>query len=114
MNQLIGSGSNPFSRSLLTAIGLIGLALASAQAVTPAPDGGYANQNTAEGTSALFSLTTGVGNTALGFQALYFDNIQSYNTAVGVRALRSNGTDGNTAIGWQALYKNSKERSSGR
>jgi rhamnogalacturonyl hydrolase YesR len=64
------------------------LALASAQAVTPAPDGGYANQNTAEGTSALFSLTTGVGNTALGFQALYFDNIQSYNTAVGVRALR--------------------------
>ena len=31
------------------------------QAVSPAPDGGYANFNTAEGTDALFSLTTGVG-----------------------------------------------------
>ena len=36
----------------------------SIPAVSPAPDGGYPNSNTAEGTDALFNLTTGVGNTA--------------------------------------------------
>ena len=34
------------------------------QAVNPPPDGGYGNQNTAEGTDALFSLTSGVWNVA--------------------------------------------------
>src|SRR5215469_17996032 len=54
-----------------------------AQAVVPAPDGGYPGGNTAEGSSALLSLTSG-----------------TYNTAVGVLSLRSN-TDGqfNTATG---------------
>ena len=37
-----------------------------AQALTPAPDGGYPNQNTAEGDDALFSLTTGSRNAAVG------------------------------------------------
>src|SRR5436189_5199753 len=41
----------------------------NAQAVVPPPDGGYARGNTAEGTQALFSLTTGANNTALGYQA---------------------------------------------
>src|SRR5205814_2838606 len=56
---------------------LITLALACfalspiARAVSPAPDGGYANFNTAEGQDALFSLTTGGFNTANGFNALY-------------------------------------------
>ena len=36
----------------------------SIPAVSPATDGGYPNNNTAEGTDALFNLTTGVGNTA--------------------------------------------------
>lgn len=45
-------------------------------AVTPAPDGGYANGNTAEGTNALFSLTTGGGNTASGYTALIFNTIR--------------------------------------
>ena len=35
----------------------------SIPAVSPATDGGYPNNNTAEGTDALFNLTTGVGNT---------------------------------------------------
>ena len=41
-----------------------------AQAVSPPPDGGYANFNTAEGTFSLLSLTTGSGNTAVGGRAL--------------------------------------------
>jgi hypothetical protein len=42
-----------------------------ARAVVPAPDGGYPNGNTAEGTDALFSLTTDAENTAMGFDVLY-------------------------------------------
>ena len=39
-------------------------------AVSPAPDGGYPGNNTAEGTSALSSLTSGISNSAVGFEAL--------------------------------------------
>lgn len=38
----------------------------TARAVDPPPDGGYPGDNTAEGTDALFSLTGGTENTALG------------------------------------------------
>jgi hypothetical protein len=41
-----------------------------AQAVIPAPDGGYPGGNTAEGQTALFSLTSGTYNTAVGFSSL--------------------------------------------
>jgi len=44
--------------------------LPTAQAVSPPPDGGYAGNNTAEGTNALFKLTTGTSNTATGAFAL--------------------------------------------
>src|SRR5213592_950707 len=44
-----------------------------AQAVDPPPDGGYPNGNTAEGDNALFSLTTGSSNTAIGNSALFDD-----------------------------------------
>ena len=37
-----------------------------AQAVVPAPDGGYPGGNTAEGQNALFNLSTGGFNTAKG------------------------------------------------
>jgi hypothetical protein len=36
----------------------------------PPPDGGYPNGNTAEGDFALFNLSSGSQNTALGFAAL--------------------------------------------
>ena len=95
--------------SLLIALALACFALSPpiALAVTPPPDGGYANLNTAEGDFALFSLTTGTENTALGFQALYSDTDGSLNTATGRFALLTN-TEGseNTAVGASALKLN--------
>jgi uncharacterized coiled-coil protein SlyX len=73
----------------------------------PFPDGGYPGFNTAEGDSALQSLTTGFYNTAIGFEALSFNTRGYYNTAVGYHALLSNTTGGgNTANGVYALYYN--------
>jgi trimeric autotransporter adhesin len=78
-----------------------------AQAVVPPPDGGYANENTAEGTQALFSLTTGSDNTATGFQALYSNTEGVKNVAIGAKALLFNTTgNGNTANGRAALQSN--------
>ena len=48
-----------------------------AQAVIPAPDGGYPGGNTAEGQAALLSLTTGGFNTAVGFLSLRSDTTGS-------------------------------------
>ncbi len=78
-----------------------------ARAVDPPPDGGYSGQNTAEGTNALFSLTTGTGNTAIGFEALFSNTIGSENTANGGGALFHNMTGNfNTAMGVAALDTN--------
>ncbi|HET6974915.1 MAG TPA: tail fiber domain-containing protein [Pyrinomonadaceae bacterium] len=78
-----------------------------AQAVVPAPDGGYPGANTAEGDFALFSLTTGASNTATGFAALGSNTTGSQNTATGVFALISNTTGfQNAATGFQALFSN--------
>jgi hypothetical protein len=75
----------------------------SVRAVVPPPDGGYPDGNTAEGESALFSLTTGRYNTAVGFLSLRSDSGGSFNTAVGAGTLLSNGGDQNTATGAGAL-----------
>src|SRR5215471_11022685 len=64
----------------------------TARAVNPAPDGGYANDNTAEGTDALKSLTSGSYNTAIGSEALFSDKTGTFNTAIGSEALISNTT----------------------
>src|SRR6478672_13832571 len=76
-------------------------------AVVPAPDGGYPGNNTAEGTNALFSLTSGIDNTALGFEALFRNTTGNFNTAEGFGALFNNtsGTQ-NTATGVNALISN--------
>jgi hypothetical protein len=76
------------------------------QAVSPLPDGGYPNFTTAEGDNALVSLTTGAGNTAVGWFAVASDSTGSYNTAVGAGALNLNTADLNTAVGAAALLFN--------
>ena len=75
--------------------------------LSPPPDGGYAGDNTAEGTDALFSLTTGTENTAIGFDALFSNTTGDSNTATGSQALLSNTTGvRNTADGFAALQTN--------
>ena len=78
-----------------------------AQAVSPPPDGGYPNENTAEGNGALFSLTFGRGNTAIGDSALNNNTIGNNNTAIGRVALAQNTSgENNTATGNEALLSN--------
>jgi hypothetical protein len=77
-----------------------------AKAVVPAPDGGYPGGNTAEGTNALLSLTTGQNNTAVGVNSLSSTTTGGWNTAIGAGALRFNTGVENTAVGFQALFNN--------
>ncbi|MBO0732989.1 MAG: tail fiber domain-containing protein [Methylocapsa sp.] len=107
---------NPVRRSPLSsrlvpvpvAIALASLALSpAARAVSPPPDGGYAGNNTAEGTDALNSLKAGADNTALGFEALLKNTSGGFNTATGADALISNTIGrNNTATGAHALGSN--------
>jgi hypothetical protein len=77
-----------------------------AHGVVPPPDGGYPNFTTAEGTNALQSLTTGAGNTGVGWRALFADTTASFNTGLGAGALLLNQADSNTAVGAVALLLN--------
>ncbi len=80
--------------------------LPGARAVNPAPDGCFPNFTTAEGCDALSLLTTGAGNTGLGWRSLFSDTTGSFNTAVGAGALILNNADSNTAVGAVALLLN--------
>ena len=92
---------------LLIALALLGFALLpGAQAVLPPPDGGYPGNNTAEGTNALFNLTTGSSNTAVGWFSLKTNATGSLNTAVGAGTLNLNTGNRNTAVGAAALFLN--------
>ena len=71
-----------------------------------AADGGRPNQNTAEGTGALSSLTSGTDNTAVGFDALYSITDGSEDTATGSLALANDTGGFNTAYGFIALNAN--------
>jgi len=106
--------ASPLRRALLLMLTLLAcLALLSTvQAVSPPPDGGYGGNNTAEGTDALFHLTTGVWNSAIGYRALYRDTTGIRNTALGFQALYNtngpfnvSGLD-NVAVGANALFNN--------
>ena len=109
LNLKKSMGRSP-SRLALLLIPLVFTCLAlcpMAEAVTPPPDGGYPNGNTAEGTSALMSLTTGTNNTAIGRAALRANTQGSFNTAIGAGVLDANVTgNNNTATGFNALTNN--------
>ena len=80
--------------------------LPGVRAVTPTPDGCYPNFATGEGCDALSSLTTGTGNTALGWRSLFLDTNGNFNTGVGAGALVINNGSSNTAMGAAALLLN--------
>ena len=80
---------------------------ARAQLPSPSPDGGYPNQNTAEGEGALQNVSPfAERNTAVGFEALLGNVFGRFNTATGAFALSNNNGTGNTAIGDSALKDN--------
>jgi uncharacterized coiled-coil protein SlyX len=105
-------------RSLLTVLrlrsGFILITLAAgtlalvqrAESVNPPPDGGYSGGNTAEGQSALLSLTSGTFNTAIGFFTLSGLKEGNFNTGLGAGTLPFNVADENTATGAGALLSN--------
>jgi trimeric autotransporter adhesin len=69
-------------------------------------DDASANSNVGVGYQALYTSTTGIRNTAIGYESL-LSNTGSYNTAVGYVALYSNTTGVlNIANGSSALYSN--------
>ena len=93
-------------KKTIVALACIGLSPA-VQVVSAAPDGGYPGQNTAEGQSALLSLTTGTYDTAVGWFALKSNTTGRFTTATGAGALLSNNIAiSNTANGAFALFNN--------
>jgi hypothetical protein len=90
---------------LLLALGFLVLS-PTAQAVSPAPDGGYPGGNTAEGQNALLSLTSGNYNTGVGIYSLLSLTDGNFNTGVGAGTLLVNTADQNTATGAGALFSN--------
>jgi uncharacterized coiled-coil protein SlyX len=91
--------------TILLALGYFALPQ-RAQAVSPAPDGGYPGGNTAEGQNALLSLTSGAYNTGVGVFSLESNTGGKFNTGVGAGTLLANTGDNNTATGAGALLSN--------
>lgn len=97
------------TRSKLSLIALVLAWFAFApqmQAVNPLPDGCYPNFTTAEGCNALQSLTSGAGNSGVGWRSLFLNTTGNFNTGVGAGALVLNNADSNTALGAAALLLN--------
>ena len=90
---------------IATLLAWVGL-LPNAEAVSPAPDGGYPGGNTAEGRNALLSLTVGTYNTAVGLFSLMSNQEGQFNTGVGAGTLLASTGQQNTATGAGALLSN--------
>jgi len=93
--------------SLLIALALVCFGLVPrAHGVSPAPDGCFPGFTTAEGCNALNFLTTGAGNTGVGWYSLFLNTSGNYNTGLGAGALVLNNADDNTAVGAAAMLLN--------
>ena len=92
-------------KAILLILGCLAF-LPQMQGVSPTPDGCYPGFTTAEGCNALQNLTSGAGNTGLGWYALFGTSTGSFNTGVGAGALVINNADSNTAVGAAALILN--------
>src|SRR2546423_15664114 len=71
----------------------------AAPQVAPPPDGCYPGFTTAEGRNALRFLSTGAGNTGIGWHSLFLVGAPNYNTGVGGGALARTNPDSNSAVG---------------
>ena len=81
-------------------------AQAAAHPETPDPGSVGGVFNTADGQSALASVTTGAANSAFGAFSLLGLTTGNFNTAVGTLALDLNNADSNTALGFGAMLLN--------
>ena len=67
---------------------------------------GSVSTNTAVGSTALATISTGANNTAIGYSALNANSTGNQNTAVGNEALKVNTASSNTAVGMSVLKAN--------
>src|SRR5262249_61728730 len=102
--------------TILSAVAYFGL-LPQMQAFLPpeipgSPDGCYPAFNTAEGCNALFNVTTGIGDTGVGWFSLFIVGDGDFNTGLGAGALAITspiagiGANNNTALGTAAMFLN--------
>src|SRR2546430_16330329 len=70
------------------------------------PDGCYPGFTTAEGCKALHNLTSGAGNTGVGWYSLFGTSTGNFSTGIGAGTLVLNNGDSNTAGGAAALLLN--------
>src|SRR5438067_2514487 len=93
--------------SVVTCFAFLPQTQATADALPPpSPDGCYPGFTTAEGCNALKLLTSGAGNTGLGWHSLSANTSGNFNTGVGAGTLILNNGDSNTATGAAALLLN--------
>jgi len=78
---------------------------ATINGLTVGKGSGNVATNTALGSDALYSNTTGSNSTAVGYQALYDNTTGDNNTAIGTFALSNNTVgDRNVAVGYNSLF----------
>ena len=93
--------------SVVTCFTFLPQTQATPDALPPPPsDGCYPGFTTAEGCNALKLLTSGAGNTGLGWHSLSANTSGNFNTGVGAGTLILNNGDSNTATGAAALLLN--------
>src|SRR5207253_3965010 len=103
--------SLPFRRGfLLIPLMLVCFALSPQTQAVPQPEtpdpGAKPVSDTADGQNALKSITTGIHNSAFGFDALLSNSDANFNTAIGSATLLLNDGAQNTAVGTGALLSN--------